>query len=191
MKTRKQIVLIVLISLFSLSQETFARQYPDPSPRKKEVRIRRDRKPKAKYVRPYEKNRYVDHAPRGGVTIHYGNADYHYNSGRYYSRRGNRYAYVAPPVGIRIAALPSGYVRINFNRRPYFYFEGVFYSRGVHAREYVVVNPPEGAIVPILPEYAHRMILDDKVYYEWNGTLFQKVEVINGYAYEVIGRIED
>jgi len=190
MKTRKQIVLVVLILLFSLSQETFARQYPDPAPRKKVVVIRKNRKPKIKYVRPYEKPRYIDRVPGEGIILHHGNMDYHYHSGRYYSRRGNRYVYVAPPVGIRVAALPAGFIRIHINRRPYFYFQGVFYSKGIRSRDYVVVDPPEGAIVPVLPEYAHRVIFENKVYYEWNGTIFQKVETIDGYAYEVVGRIE-
>ena len=92
---------------------------------------------------------------------------------------------------MRIAVLPRGHIRLHINRHPYFYFRGVFYTKPYRSRDYVVVTPPEGAIIPALPEYAHRVIHENKVYYEWSGTIFQKIETMDGWVYEVVGHVDE
>jgi hypothetical protein len=108
----------------------------------------------------------------------------------FYVARNGSYVRVVPPVGIRVAVLPAGYVRLVVGPSVFFYAGGIFYVEDVSSGEYVVADPPVGAIVSQLPSGAAEVEIDGKLYYEYNGILYKPVRTEKK-AYEVAGKLED
>jgi len=63
----------------------------------------------------------------------------------------NRYhhAHYYPAIGYSVTALPSGYLNLSFGKRRFIFHGGVWFQP-VGAR-FVVVRPPVGIVVPVLP----------------------------------------
>jgi len=110
--------------------------------------------------------------PHGRGDYRGGPAHEHYDSrfshGHYYPSRG--YA---------VGALPRGYVTINHFHNRYFYSGGVWYApRGP---SFVVVAPPFGAFVPMLPPFYTTVWFGGLPYYYANDTYYVWRESSQGY----------
>jgi len=87
-----------------------------------------------------------------------------------------------PREGFKLRVLPEKHHVIHYRKHRYFYWQGVWYSPvGV---DFVVIRPPLGIIVPVLPPFYTTIWVGDipyyyanDVYYVWRGDLS---------AYEVV-----
>ncbi len=120
------------------------------------------------------------------MVIRYHNIPYHYYGGVFYVVR-NR---ILPPVGIRIAALPAGYVRVVVGPRVFFYARGIFYTMDEAGREYAVADLPIGSVVSRIPSAAAEIEIDGKPFMEYNGIIYKQV-TIEKPGYEVMGKLDE
>jgi hypothetical protein len=67
-------------------------------------------------------------------------------------------------AGVTVGVLPPGYVQTGVGATGYYYYDGVYY-RPTTEGNYVVVAPPEGAIVPQLPSGAETIVVGPTTYY--------------------------
>lgn len=119
----------------------------------------------------------------------HGGYDYSYRDGHYYRHGGGVYTRCGAPYGLRIRVIPTHYNRIVIGAVPYFYFGGIFYRQ--YEREYEVVQPPVGAIVPELPEYGvSEVTINGEIYYEFDNVLYKPVVTRNGVQYRVVGNMD-
>lgn len=88
----------------------------------------------------------------------------------------NRYY---PPPQYRVEALPGRRHTIHYHDRDYFYISGVWYISSGPA--YVVVRPPLGVIVPILPPFYTTIWLGGIPYYYANDVYYVWRSDLNGY----------
>src|SRR5262249_19258492 len=61
----------------------------------------------------------------------------------------SHHTHYSPRVGYSVAALPPGRVEVRFRGSPFFFHAGVWYRHA--GPSFVVVRPPVGIIVPVLP----------------------------------------
>jgi hypothetical protein len=115
------------------------------------------------------------------------------------NKKGHRYAVnrypvygqrvAAPPFGVRVNILPSGYFPFYTGGYPYYYSNGLFYRTVNRTRDYEVIEAPVGAEVPSLPSEARTMVIDGEKFYSVNGTYFKDAVKPNGELwYRVVGR---
>jgi hypothetical protein len=102
--------------------------------------------------------------PRPGVS-HY---DVHYGHNQYYPTRG--YA---------VRALPQGFVTVAGPRERVFFAGGVWYA--ARGPGFVVVGPPIGVFVPVLPAFYSTVWIGGFPYYYANDTYYEWNEARNGY----------
>jgi hypothetical protein len=88
----------------------------------------------------------------------------------------NRYY---PPPKYRVDVLPGRRHIIHYHDRDYFYISGVWYISSGSA--YVVVRPPLGVIVPILPPFYTTIWLGGIPYYYANDVYYVWRSDLNGY----------
>ncbi|MEN6618324.1 MAG: DUF6515 family protein [Rikenellaceae bacterium] len=186
MKTKHFVLTILMIAFLLTGFETFAQRRVVNTPRRTVVQT-----PIGTVV--YRKRptlRTVKRLPRKAVIIHYHNNPYYYHGGVYYTSRNGVYIRIAPPIGIRVAVLPSDYLRLVIGPSVFFYVEGTFYVASETTSEYTVVAPPVGAIVYKLPESAAEIEINGKPFMECNGVIYKSVYVEKR-AYEVVGTLEN
>ena len=70
------------------------------------------------------------HTWRPVIVIHR-NVTYYYDDGTFYVPRKNDYEVVAPPIGARVAELPSNYEEIVLDGNVYFKVDNVYYKEVV------------------------------------------------------------
>lgn len=136
--------------------------------------------------------------PRGVKVIHRGPYDYYFADGRYYRFVNNVYVICHPPVGAVIArtlldgviTLTNYAVRDAYGRSQRYYTDngGVYYikSRG----NYIVVDPPVGAIVYDLPYGFEEVTINGTKYYKVDNNFYELI--YNGpdnYYFRVVGTI--
>lgn len=136
--------------------------------------------------------------PVGAKVIHRGPYDYYFADGRYYRFINNVYVICRPPVGAVIArtlldgviTLTNYAVRDAYGRSQRYYTDnyGVYYikSRG----NYIVVNPPVGAIVYDLPYGFEEVTINGTKYYKVDNNFYELI--YNGpddYYFRVVGTI--
>lgn len=76
------------------------------------------------------------------------------------------------PYGRYETSLGVGHVSIVLGNLRFYYNDGVFYKRG--QRDYVVVEPPRGAIIYRLPTGHGRVVINDVDYYTYNGVYYKR-----------------
>lgn len=92
-------------------------------------------------------------------------------------------------VGSRVKVRPVGYTVIYFNSVPYLYADGIYYKS--IGKEYEVIKPHIGMIVPALPEDRIKEIkIKDEVFYSYDDVLYKKIVTINGVKFEVQGFVD-
>ncbi|MEI8012933.1 MAG: DUF6515 family protein, partial [Candidatus Omnitrophota bacterium] len=81
------------------------------------------------------------------------------------------------PYGSFSVNIPLGAVSVAFGSRNFFYHSGLFYEH--RDREYIVVQPPSGAVVYAIPQGYHKVVIDGVLYYTYNGVYY--VRALRGY----------
>jgi len=98
--------------------------------------------------------------------------DDRYRHGRYY-----------PAFGYSVTALPLGYVNVTYRGGRYFFHGGVWYRAS--GPVYLVVRPPVGIVVPILPPAYATVWIAGAPYYYANDTYYVSAPGGAGYAVAV------
>lgn len=88
---------------------------------------------------------HVRELPPGHITVHVGKSSYRYNRGIFYRPERRGYIVVRAPIGARVRSLPAGYISFYIGVNRYFYVNSAYYLWDPPAREYIVVNAPDGA----------------------------------------------
>lgn len=135
--------------------------------------------------------RIVRRLPPAAVVIHYRARPYYYHHGVFYIAKNGTYIRTVPPVGIRVVALPVGFVRLTLGAAVFLYAEGVFYEADKPSGEYVVVKPPGGAVVCKIPSEAAKVEVDGQSMMEYNSILYESVIVEHKPAYRVVGTLDE
>jgi len=179
-------ILVVIISLTLSVEGLYAQRTVVKTPRRTVVHSPRGtvvyRNPVV--VRP------VTRLPASAVAIHYRNTPYYFNAGVFYVSQSGAYVRVAPPVGIRLAVLPTGYARVVIGTVPYYYYSGIFYT-SAPGNEYVVVEAPVGAVIETVPAEAVAIELEGQKCVEYNGVIYRPVYRDGKKYYEVVGQLEE
>ena len=90
--------------------------------------------------------RQVRALPQRHRNIRVGDNRYHYHAGAFYRPgRTGVYTVVRGPLGARVSYLPPGYIGFYIGPQRYSYVNFTYYMWDTKAREYVVVEEPEGA----------------------------------------------
>lgn len=136
--------------------------------------------------------------PHGALIIHRGPYHYYYAAGRYYRPYGNAFIICRPPVGAVIAAnVLASAVRLTglimrdaygVSRKYYTDGDGVYYVRS--GGNYIVVEPPVGAIVYELPYGWQETVMNGITYYRVDNHYYELILNPDGsYCYRVAGRL--
>ncbi len=141
---------------------------------------------------------YTKILPAGAKIIHRGPHDYYYVSGRYYRLINNVYVISRPPVGAVIAkSILNGLLRLTdyairdaYGRTQRYYTDddGVYYVKS--GSNYIVVDPPVGAIVYELPYGFEEVTIKGVKYYRVDDNFYELV--YNGprdYYFRVVGTL--
>ena len=183
MKTKQLSIVLIMIFLIGSGYGSFAQRRVVNTPRRTVVQgprgtvVYRKAPPVVKPVR---------RLPAKAAVVHYHNHPYYYHGGVFYVARSGSYVRVVPPV----AVLPAGYVRLVVGPSVFFYAGGIFYVEDLSSGEYVVADPPVGAIVSQLPSGAAEVEIDGKPYMEYNGIIYKPV-TIEKPGYEVVGKLDE
>ena len=81
--------------------------------------------------------------------------------------------------GVRLGVLPAGYVQVSAGGVGYDYYGGVYFQP-TPVGGYVAVQPPIGAIVPVLPPGAEPITVGGSHYFYAGGAFY--LEVAGGFA---------
>jgi len=135
--------------------------------------------------------RHIDRIDRHVHIVHSG-VDYYYRDGLYYRFLGGRYVIAPAPRYIRVRTIPASYFSFRIGSLAYYYSLGTYYHYDPVTLTYEVVAPPMGAIVPELPEYdVNTVVINNKTYLEYDGTLYKPMITSDGVLFKVMGRFED
>lgn len=84
-----------------------------------------------------------------------------------------------PREGLMVRRLPERRHPVRYHDRDYFYFGGVWYLPS--SPGFVVVKPPRGIVVPILPSFYTTLWFDGVPYYYANNVYYVWRPTLNGY----------
>ena len=82
----------------------------------------------------------IKQIPAKHRVVKVGNRTYFVSSGVYYERQGRNYVVVQAPLGLRVAALPNGYVIKRVGSRRYYFANGTYYIKRGNEFEVVKVR---------------------------------------------------
>ncbi len=86
-----------------------------------------------------------------------------------FDRRYYRY-YDHPGFGLHIRSIPYGCYWFSLGDTRYYYYDGLYYS--LAGSDYVIVNPPAGAVVNTIPEDFNPVTINGVTYYADNGIYY-------------------
>ena len=176
--------ILILMGILVIACTNFTEAQPKRSSKTRVlVRVPHNKVVYTKTVKRVKVHRVI---PASALRIKHASINYHFHGGKFYRLVGRNYVIVAPPVGVRVAALPFGYIRLKHASINYYYYDGIFYRKPVGVTEYEVIEPPVGAIVPELPKDAEKVLFEDEIYFESMGVLYRPLQK----SYEVVGKIE-
>ena len=141
---------------------------------------------------------YTKSLPSNAKIIHRGSHDYYYSAGRYYKYMNNMYVVCRPPVGAIIAkSILNGLLKLTDyvvkdaygkSQRYYTDDDGVYYVKS--GSNYIVVDPPIGAIVYELPYGFEEVTINGTKYYQVDDNFYELI--YNGpqdYYFRVVGTL--
>lgn len=128
-------------------------------------------------------------ATKKSHVIKHHTGDYYYRDGIYYRYHNNQYVIHRPYVGFRVSTIPE-YRIVKVRGVSYYYYYGTFYSFSAPTREYIVVNPPVGAIVESIPEGYEKIDIDGNTYYIVGGVQYKAV-IFNGEIWYEVIKVDD
>jgi len=90
----------------------------------------------------------------------------------HYRHRHHHYRYHSyPRHGKIVVSLPGTYISLSVGKSRYYYCDGVYYRK--HGFNYVVVEPPVGAVLKLPPPYYEPVMINGTVYYVNNGVYYR------------------
>ncbi len=104
-------------------------------------------------------------------------ADWGGRHGDHHDFHGSYHYYDHPRFGFHVSILPEGCFSVVVGGARYYYYDGLYYRR--FDGDYVIVEPPMGAIVTTVPSAFQPVIVNGVTYYANNGTYY--VYTPNGY----------
>ncbi|MFI3321979.1 MAG: DUF6515 family protein [Rikenellaceae bacterium] len=121
------------------------------------------------------------------ATIRYDDIVLYFSGGKYYRCVDSKFILTLPPVGVRVATIPSTRLTFEYRNRTYYSYNGILYTK-LDSGEYEVAPAQLGMIVPELPEAnVSEVSLNGTVYFEHSGTLFKQISMVDSIQYEVVG----
>lgn len=119
----------------------------------------------------WPKTSFADRGDRHGHDDH---GWRHHGYKHYYHgwRPSYHHYHYRPHFGFRVSYLPHGSfsIRLGGGRR-YHYYDGVYYNQ--IGTTYVVVPPPSGAVVNVIPSDYQPVVINGRTYYTNNGVYYQ------------------
>jgi hypothetical protein len=104
-----------------------------------------------------------DHQDRDHNNRDHVSRDYH-DRGQYYRYHDH------PHYGLHLHYLPDGYFSIWAGGARYYYYDGLYYNNV--GGDYVIVAPPQGAVVASIPSDFQPVVVNGGTYYVNNGTYY-------------------
>lgn len=176
---------ILLLAIILLITETFNLNGQDRNDHQKSC------SKKVVYVNENPKIGAIWELPSTSKKVVYNKINYYLYKGRYYRTLQGKHILVAPPKGLRINALPSGYDSLTLGLDSFYYYEGVYYASSLELGGFEVINAPIGTTINKLPRDAEVVIYQGKIGYIYLGVLYREIQKNHGDAYEVVGRLEN
>ncbi len=127
--------------------------------------------------------------PKTAIVLTRNGIKYHYHAGVFYRHYGGRYVVGRPVVGIRVTTIPAARRKIIVQHKTYYYYYGTYYQKSEATNDYVVVLPPEGALVDALPEGYEVKSINGTEYYVLEDVYYREIstdEMPDGIGYEVV-----
>ena len=118
---------------------------------------------------------YADWSIGIGIGDRHDDRDFHRDDHRFYRYHDH------PHWGLHIHFLPAGYYTIWAGGVRYYYYDGLYY-RYVGNGDYVIVEPPTGAVVTGIPSDFQPVIINGGTYYANNGIYY----VYTRHGYRVV-----
>ena len=87
-------------------------------------------------------------------------------------------------IGAVVATLPAGFVRVSYSTGPLFFHDGFFYRHS--GPRYVVVHPPFGIVVPVLPHGVQWVMIGNVRYGHYRGLYYRPIRRNRTTAYMVV-----
>jgi hypothetical protein len=148
-----------------------------PGKKRGNFHARHDRAPEWHYTNLPRRGAVIASAPSACISLNFRGLSLFFSNGVYYRPHANGYRVVAAPIGIRINALPRGYVQFYVGNEPFFYYGGTYYRNT--GGYYEVVRPPVGALVESIPNGYETLNIEGETYYMVDGVQY-KPELNNG-----------
>lgn len=114
--------------------------------------------------------------------------DFYYRDGIFFSpskENGNKYEIQKPNSGLSVPVLPASSKVYEFEGVSYYYYYDTYYVFDKSRLEYVVVAPPVGLVVDVLPCDAQAVMVDDSRYMITDNVLYKDVSSDKEVKYEV------
>jgi len=112
-----------------------------------------------------------------GVNVRVGGPAYHHDDHHFYRWHDH------PHWGLHLHFLPAGYATIRVGWHSYYYYDGLYYN--YVGGDYVLINPPIGAYVSVIPSDFQPVIINGRTYYTDNGVYYI---LTRHHGYKVVAR---
>lgn len=99
-----------------------------------------------------------------GVGVSFGEPGYHRDDHHFYRWHEH------PQYGLHMHFLPDGYLTIHVGFHRYYYYDGLYYN--YVGGEYILVAPPVGAYVSVIPPDFQPVLINGRTYYTDNGVYY-------------------
>ena len=114
--------------------------------------------------------------------------DFYYRDGIFFSpskENGNKYEIQKPNSGLSVPVLPASSKVYEFEGVSYYYYYDTYYVFDKSRLEYVVVAPPVGLVVDLLPCDAQAVMVENSRYMITDNVLYKDVSSDKEVKYEV------
>jgi len=112
-----------------------------------------------------------------GIGVSVGGPGYHHDDRRFYHYHDH------PRFGLHLHYLPDGCFTVWVGGMRYYYYDGVYYRYAGYG-DYVIVPPPEGAVVTTIPPDFQPVVANGMTYYVNDGIYY----VYTRHGYRVVAQ---
>jgi hypothetical protein len=98
------------------------------------------------------------------VGVRVGDPGYRHDDHRFYRWHDH------PQYGLHLHFLPEGFITVRVGWHRFFYYDGLYYT--FVGGEYVLVSPPVGAYVSVIPPDFQPVIINGRTYYTDHGVYY-------------------